>query len=502
MRRSDAPGGRVADGMGVVALTRRRAIAIAAAGIAAGALLFMVALSADDLSQAGFRAALACWVTLPYIFAGVVAWQRRPESGLGRLMVTAGFGTVPNFLVWSDNDFAFTVGVATQFLPPALYLHLFLAYPSGRLSHPLDRVIVVAAYGAAALTVPALMLGYESPRSALTVIELPDVASVLLQIQLATLSSCLLAGVVLLVFRRLRPGSVRPAIAWLVDSFSLALLATAVLMMAGLFGWSIDEPVRVATFLALGAAPIVFLTGLLQARLDRTSVTEFLNQVGANPDPHELQRAVAKALRDPTAEVAYWLPEFDCYGDADGSRMELPQDPARGMTPIIREHEPVAMLLHDPTLADEREPLSSVAIATGLVIENARLQVQLNARLEELKGSRARIVDAEQRGRQALERDLHDGAQQRLVGLSLNLGKLGDDVRNDPDLRSRLEEAITDVAASLSELRDLAHGIYPAAVRDHGLAVAIESLTTRASVPVRLSVSDRRWPETIELTAN
>jgi signal transduction histidine kinase len=501
IRRSDAPGGRVADGMGVVALSRRQAVAIAAAGIAAGASLFMVALSVDDLSRPGYRAALACWVTLPYIFAGVVAWRRRPENRLGRLMVTAGFGTVPNLLVWSDNDFLFTVGVATQFLPPALYLHLFLAFPKGRLSHALDRVIVATAYGAAALTVPALVLGYEAPRSTLTVAELPSAAERLLQIQLAALSACLLAGVVLLVFRRLRPGSVRPAIAWLVDSFSLALLATAALMMAGLFGWSIAEPVRITTFLAMGVAPIVFLAGLLQARLDRTSVTEFLNRVGANPGPYELQRAVAKALRDPTAEVAYWLPEFECYGDADGSRVELPQDPARGMTPIIREHEPVAMLMHDPALADEREPLSSVAIVTGLVIENARLQVQLTARLEELKGSRARLVDAVQQGRQALERDLNDGAQQRLVALSLKLGKLGDDVRNDPELRSRLEEAITDVADSLSELRDLAHGIYPAAVRDHGLAVAIESLTTRASVPVRLSVSDRRWPEKIELTA-
>jgi len=501
MRRRDASGHRRADGTGLVALSRRQTVATAAAGSAVGISLFVLALGADDLSRPGYRAALACWVTLPYIFTGMVAWRRRPESRLGRLMVAAGFGTVPNFLVWSDNDFLFTVGVATQFLPPALYLHLFLAFPSGRLSHALDRVIVATAYGAAALAVPALMLGLEAPRSTLTVIELPEAAERLLQIQLAVLSSCLLAGVVLLVFRRLRSGSVRPAIAWLVDSFSLALLATAVLLMAGLFGWSIDEPVRVVTFIAMGLAPIVFLAGLLQARLDQTSVTEFLNRVGANPGPYELQRAVASALRDPTAEVVYWLPEFACYGDADGSRVELPQEPARGMTPILRELEPVAMLLHDPALADEREPLSSVAIATGLVIENARLQVQLTARLEELKGSRARLVDAEQRGRQALERDLHDGAQQRLVGLSLKLGQLGDDLRNDPDLRSRLEEAINDVAASLSELRDLAHGIYPAAVRDHGLSVAIESLTTRASVPVRLSVSDRRWPEKIELTA-
>jgi signal transduction histidine kinase len=501
MRSSDAPGARLADGTGAVGLSRRQAVGIAAAGIAAGILLFLVALGADDLSRPGYRAALACWTTLPYIFAGVVAWRRRPQSRLGRLMVTAGFGTVPNFLVWSENDFLFTVGLATQFLPPALYLHLFLAFPSGRLSHTLDRVIVCVAYGAAALAVPALMLGLEAPRSAATVAELPEVAGRLLQIQLATLSSCLLAGVVLLVFRRLQPGSVRPAITWLVDSFLLALLAIAVLLMAGLFGWTIDEPVRIATFVAIGAAPIVFLAGLLQARLDRASVTEFLKRVGANPGPYELQRAVAKALRDPTAEVAYWLPELGYYGDADGSRVELPQDPARGMTPIIREREPVAMLVHDPALADEREPLSSVAIATGLVIENARLQVQLIARLEELRVSRARMVDAEQRGRRALERDLHDGAQQRLVGLSLKLGRLGDDVHNDPELRSRLEEAITDVASSLTELRNLAHGIYPAAVRDHGLAVAIESLTTRASVPVRLSVSDRRWPETIELTA-
>jgi signal transduction histidine kinase len=335
----------------------------------------------------------------------------------------------------------------------------------------------------------------------LTVTDLPSAAERLQLIQLAVLSSALLAGVVLLVSRRLRSGSVRPAVGWLVDSFSLALLATALLMVAGLLGWSIDQPVRIATFLALGATPIVFLAGLLQARLDQTSVTEFLNRVGANPDPHELQRAVATALRDPTVEVAYWLPELDSYGDADGYRVELPLDPARGVTPVLRAREPVAMLVHDAVLADEREPLSSVAIAAGLVIQNARLQVQLSARLEELKGSRARIVDAERRGRQALERDLHDGAQQRLVGLSLKLGRLGEDVRNDPDLRSRLDEAIADVAASLSELRDLAHGIYPAAVRDHGLAVAVESLTTRASVPVRLSVSDRRWPEAIELTA-
>ena len=96
MRSTDAPGSRMADGTGAVGLSWTKAVGIAAAGIAAGISLFMVAVGANDLPRPGYRAALACWTTLPYIFAGVVARRRRPQSRLGRLMVMAGFGTVPN----------------------------------------------------------------------------------------------------------------------------------------------------------------------------------------------------------------------------------------------------------------------------------------------------------------------------------------------------------------------------------------------------------------------
>jgi signal transduction histidine kinase len=128
--------------------------------------------------------------------------------------------------------------------------------------------------------------------------------------------------------------------------------------------------------------------------------------------------------------------------------------------------------------------------------------VELRARLEELRGSRIRILQAEQNERRRLERDLHDGAQQRLVALSLELGKLGFQLAEDPELRARVDAAGSEVAATLTELRDLAHGLHPAAVSDHGLAVALESLATHATVPVQvIGAPVVRLPEPVELAA-
>jgi signal transduction histidine kinase len=128
--------------------------------------------------------------------------------------------------------------------------------------------------------------------------------------------------------------------------------------------------------------------------------------------------------------------------------------------------------------------------------------VELKARLEELRGSRVRILQAEQSERRRLERDLHDGAQQRLIALSLELGELGDRLNGDAELRRRIDAAHQEVTASLAELRDLAHGIHPAAVSDHGLAVALESVATRATVPVQvIGATQDRMSEPVELAA-
>jgi signal transduction histidine kinase len=160
------------------------------------------------------------------------------------------------------------------------------------------------------------------------------------------------------------------------------------------------------------------------------------------------------------------------------------------------------MVLHDSALDDEPRLLASVAAAVGMTIENAQLQVELRARLEELRGSRARILQAEQSERRRLERNLHDGVQQRLIALSMELGELRDRLDGDAELRTRIDTARQELTASLAELRDLARGIHPAAVSDHGLAVALESVATRATVPVQMiGATQDRMPEPVELAA-
>jgi signal transduction histidine kinase len=492
----------VATGRTATAPPRALALLLASGAVVIGAFVVLLASSAEELDQPGLRAALACWVTTPYIVAGVIAWRRRPDSRLGVLMVVAGYASFLNFLIWSGSDALFTLGIAGQFLPPVLFLHVYLAYPDGRLESAVDRVVVVAAYASAGLTLPAILLGQEGRRDVATILNAPVVAEGIQKAQLAAVSVLLLAGVVVLVLRRLRDGPpARAALGFLVDSFMLALVSMAVLLASGLFEWTVQEPIRLATFLAIGLAPIVLLAGLLQARLGRSSLSALLEDLGVAPGPAELQDAVASALRDPSAVLAYWLPTFGTYADIDGRAADLRPEPGRAHTSVTREGRPVAMIVHAADL-DDPALLRSVAAATGLVIENARLQVELRAKLEELRGSRARILDAEQAERRRLERDLHDGAQQRLAALSLELGLLRDDLAHTPTLQARADRAADEVAASLDDLRNLAHGIHPATVSDHGLPVALESMATCAALPVQVTrVPPERLPSSVELTA-
>jgi len=174
----------------------------------------------------------------------------------------------------------------------------------------------------------------------------------------------------------------------------------------------------------------------------------------------------------------------------------------RATTLIERKGEHVAALLHDPSLQDEPELLAAVTAAAGIAVENGRLQADLRARLEELRGSRARVIDAGQKERQRLERNLHDGAQQRLIALSLELSLLEQRLEGDPEATTRLDQARREIALSLEELRDVARGIHPAVLSGHGLQVALESIAARAAVPVRLTVElDKRLQERLEVVA-
>jgi signal transduction histidine kinase len=247
----------------------------------------------------------------------------------------------------------------------------------------------------------------------------------------------------------------------------------------------------------------VFVMALLDARLARSSLGHLLVELGAEPAPRDLRDALARALHDPSLTLAHWLPDFEAWVDADGAEVTLPTDGSnRATTPIQRKGDRVAVLVHDTVHVDEPELLDAVSAAAEIGLENARLHAELRARVDDLRGSRGRVIAAGQNERQRLERNLHDGAQQRLIALSLHLRRLGRRFQDDAETKEGLDQAQREIGLTLAELRAISRGLHPAVVTAHGLPVALESLVALGPVPTELTVTlDRRLAEGLEVAA-
>ncbi len=483
--------------------------AIALFGCAAGASSLAFALTndaiGDELGEPLVIASLWSWTTVAYILGGLLAWSRRPDSRLGPLMIGAGAVCFLVTLSWTSNDVSYTVGQALDKLPAVLFLYVFLAFPSGRLSRRFEKLLVATAFATAILLeLVRMVVGDYGPHNLLGFAPHPDAFELVRNVQLLVLSGCCLAGVGILAARRRREGPLlRRSLAFLINTFALGLVMIAFFFIANVFDLPEAVQLRRALFLTLGLAPVAFVIGLLRARLARSAVGDVLVALRANPTPADLRDVLARALRDPSLTLAYWLPQFGSWADLEGRPVALPSDGSgRATTLIDRDGVHVAALVHDPALADEPELLDAVTAAAGIAIENGRLQSELRARLDELHGSRSRVIEAGQKERQRLERNLHDGAQQRLIALSLELSLLEEQLDGDPDTTARLGLARREIAASLEELREVARGIHPAVVSGHGLEVALEQLVARAPVPIRLTVEvDQRLPEPLEVAA-
>jgi signal transduction histidine kinase len=477
---------------------------ISVAGIAAAVGVVLLAATSEGLEQPYLRAGMLVWVSLPYVLSGVIAWRRRPESRFGPLLILAGFALALTTLQWAGGSLPYTLGGLLDLIPAVIFAHVFLAFPSGRLERLPERLLVTVGYVAAVGGAAAvLLLGGFDPRNLLAVVHAPGAAETVQNVQLLVLAGVCLGGAALLVGRRRDVGHLpRRPLALLIDAFALALLAFAALLLAGTFALPGFEQLRLGTFAVLGLAPMAFLLGLLDSRLARSGVAGLLVELRSDAPP-DLRDSLARALRDPSLSLAYWLPTYDRWAGADGRPVTVPDaDPRRATTFVERDGEPVAALLYDRSREDERELIAALSAAAGFALDIGRLQAELQARLKEVHGSRARVLEAGLKERQRLERNLHDGAQQRLVALRLDLAGLASRLGDDPDARTRVDRMSHEVATSLDELRDLARGLHPAVLSAHGLAVALESLAARAPVPVQLRTDlGDRMPEAVEVAA-
>jgi signal transduction histidine kinase len=455
-----------------------------------------------------------------FLLAGLVAWSRRQQNPLGPLMAATGLALLARQFRYSHDPLAFTVFFALGELGYALVAHSALAYPSGRVRDGLERAFLAVAYFTALFFPLATLLVYDgsrplrffdpSPRDSLLLVWGDAEVTDLIQKTYVVLGYGVLAAVfVVLIARKLVLATPRgrrilaPLLLAAVAAALRAVFESLLTFISPAPAWVMDNLFWWQTT-ALIALPLALLAGLLHSRLARATVGDLVLRLESAP-PGAIRDELARALEDPSLEVAFWLPERSDYVDGAGKRVALPEEgPRRAVTRLSKDGSPLAVLVHDPSLRDEPDLVEAAGAAARLALENARLHAEVHAQLEKVKESRGRLAAAADHERRRIERDLHDGAQQRLVALALELrsakGRLGGEF--DPEVDELLASAVEELQNAVAELRELARGIHPAILTEGGLAAALDSLAARSPVPVTVSSElDGGLPDNVEATA-
>ncbi len=446
--------------------------------------------------------------------AGLIAWSLRPRNRVGLLMMAFGvdllLGPFGYGVQFRESFPLFGVLLGTIWLVwPVLLLHLLLAFPGGRLESRSSRALVRSLY----VLVPLLGLlngAFLRLRPSVFTEGLDVITGV-------AYAASLILGFVLILRRwilggRARRRSLGPVF-WSLAPIAIGFFGGTVLFLFGRIagvpslgsGTSFLARLEAASPLLLIALPIGFLIGLLRSGLDMTSVASLVVRLSDGLLPEQLQHALAQALHDPSLEVAYWVPALHSFADLAGRRVELPADGSQRAASVLNDAtRPVAALIYDSSLRHEPQLVETAAAGVRMALENARLQVQLRAQLDEVEQSRARLVEAAQQERQRVERDLHDGAQQQLVTLLLSLQdtKAEAVTHTDPETAALLDANIAALKQALADLRELARGIYPSILREAGLEPALRSLAERSPIPVEVrgDLGDGRLAPPLEAT--
>jgi len=473
-----------------------------------------IVVTSDHIELRGLVAALGLAVGWGFIGAGLFAWSRRPDSSLGSLMVATGFAWFVSALSTSDIPLVFSIGAMWGSIYVVTAMHVLLAAPEGRLS-PGDRRIIRAGYLLVTLGVVPLFVFFDPATQCdgcpdnVFLIEPSKTAVDVVGTAINLIGVVLIAFVLRSLVRRWRSAtrSERRLYAPMYAAgiaLMVAVIAQLALQSAGSEGGALDAAFLVS-LVPFALVPYLFVGAFLRTRFIQSgAVSQLMTQLAEAPRTGGLRDALADALDDPTLELVYWLPEGRRYVDFRGRPYELPEDdPRRAIHAVTRDGQCVAAIIYDATLQEADEHVRAVGAAASLALQNERLDAALRAKVDELRRSRERMLKIGLEERRRLERDLHDGAQQRLVAMALNIRLARAKLNEDPIAADRLlESAGAELDSALEELRELARGIHPAVLTDRGLGTALETLASRAPVPVELAqLPDGRLPEAVELAA-
>ena len=461
-------------------------------------------------AQGWFFAVQILWVA-----AMLVTYWRDPAGPMWRLFLALQLvGTMgvvwilPTSLTWTLSQLLIGFG-------SVVLVHLVLAFPSGRLADRLDRLLVGGAYVLVALSRLAWVLVWKppfhkdafSPINPYVIWPNDDLARLFGPLAIVVITPLLFAGVLIGLWRhwqRASPASRRallPIVLAAPVQLALSVAWHAADAKPGEWGWIRSILQQPVTGLAGVVFPVAFLVGLVRARLARSGIGDLAVELGLGVPLGGLRETLARALRDPTLLLAFPAPSGEGYVDPEGQPIELPapSNADRGLARLERDGEALAALVYDPAI--EREDpgrIAAVASVARLALANERLAAQVRAQLEEVRASRARIVEAADAERRRIERDLHDGAQQRLLALAMRL----DQARSDSSEATALIDTTTkELLTAVREVRDLARGLHPTILTDSGLAAAVDALAERTPFPITTDVTDARFPPLVEVAA-
>jgi signal transduction histidine kinase len=496
-----------------------RAATVGLLACALAALAVWVTAHAVFLAHPGWLAAQKADLVLGPVLVGLYWLRRRPQSRFGPLLIVAGLvGSAPYILQSSSAPVLFAIGVLWEGVIYLAVLALILTFPSGRLEGTAARAIFGVASVAFVVNSAVVLMAPQlrgdgsisdcrvaCPPNGLRLISGAALATDLARGVRWVVVALALATIVLVVWRVFAGTPPRRRALVIGAPVALAyLVSQAAYQGASLLGLQGGDAFPFIRWTIVGTRSAIwygFFFALIAAelfagRMLRRVVTESLWR----PAPSELEGMLRAPLGDPALRLGFLDRSTGTWVDAQGDVFEVPA-PASGtvLTEVVRDGRAAAAIVHDAELAEEPELLQATGAIVLLVQENADLDAGWRVSLGELRDSRRRIVAASEAERRKLERDLHDGAQQRLVSLRIHMAIAKEHAGADPVTRTKLGELEGELDAAIEELRDLAHGIFPSLLADRGLLAALRAVALRG--PRAIEMSGRRigrYPPEIE----
>ncbi|MGZ4303061.1 MAG: sensor histidine kinase [Gaiellaceae bacterium] len=494
---------------------------IAIGGLLTGVGACVLVATSDHLVDPIAYGLLLADVIIGTVAVAIYWLVRRPGSRMALILLVLAAAYVGISLQGAASPLLHSIGVLFDPVVFTLTYYAVFAFPHGRLVSPLDKLLVAAPLVAILTSFLPLFLfsPYVSgasplahcntacPRNALMIADRPSIAAGLGRTEEILLVAVAAAIVGAIVYRL--DTATRPRRRALLPVYVPALFLTVPFGIfhaakAGLIDLGPDALSRVGWGVTVGRGTLAYgflLSIVLATMFAGRALKDAVAGLGNTRHPAYLRSILAAALDDSSLDLAFRDTEHGGFVDTSGQ----PLDPGRAgdgrlSSPVERGGETIAYIVHDASLTGDPELVHVAGQALLLALESGRLEAELGSTIEELRGSRARIAAAGHAERRKIERDLHDGAQQHLFALGMKLDLAARDVAaKDPELAKELSGVGEELSQVLDDLRQLARGAYPSALRDFGLEKALTSAAWRSPQPAKFSATDvGRYPPELE----